>query len=93
MSKYRCVFRNCNTINTPGKGVMPPACAAKMCTGKFDKMPKCRTFMRDALPPEPIIKINELEFTRITPNKNGFHLAPIISRRCKRYPTRAVMQA
>jgi hypothetical protein len=91
MSKYRCVFRNCNTIDTPGAGVMPPACAAKGCAGKFEKMPGCKTFMQDALPPEPIFTV--LKFSQITRITGGFPMPPAIRGACKRYPTRAVVQA
>ena len=90
MGKYRCVFRNCNTMDAPGKGVMPPACAAKKCKGTFSKRPECKTFMQDALPPEPIIELG-----RITPIENpfsrGMHFGILIP--CKRFPSRAVIQA
>jgi len=92
MSKYRCVFRNCSTINTPGKGVMPPACAAKGCTGKFNAKPKCKTFMQDALPPEPIMANFEWgEITAIETRFDRRHSGVYIT--CKRFPARAVAQA
>ena len=93
MGKYRCVFRNCSTINTLGKGVMPPACAAKGCTGKFENKPGCKTFMQDALPPEPIMGSDESQFTQILPSEEGFPPPPAIFRRCMKYPTRAVVRA
>ena len=93
MSKYRCVFRNCSTINAPGKGVMPPACAAKGCTGNFDRKPGCKTFMQDALPPESIMGSKGFEFTQITRIEERFPTSLVISNGCKWYPTRAVVRA
>ncbi len=52
MKKYSCVFRNCNTVDAPGKGELPPSCKAKGCTGEFSERPSCRTFMHDLLEPE-----------------------------------------
>ena|GEM_PF-6205767 len=92
MSKYRCVFRNCSTINTPGKGEMPPACAAKGCTGIFDREPACKSFMQDLLPPEPIMA--NIEWGKITPVESMFsrrHSGILIT--CKMYPSRAVVRA
>lgn len=89
MSKYRCVFRNCSTIGDL-KGQMPSSCVAKGCTGNFERKPGCKTFMQDAHPPEPIMKLSASEFTHILPSKGGFPAPPTIFRGCRKYPTRAV---
>ncbi len=90
MSKFRCVWRNSSTEPTSMKGEMPSACKLKGCAGTFEKKPGCRTFMQDALPPEPIM--TSFEWGKITLLEERFkkraHFGILTA--CKMYPTRAV---
>ncbi|MBD3398371.1 hypothetical protein GF412_04100 [Candidatus Micrarchaeota archaeon] len=92
MGKYKCVFRNCHTLDTPGKGLMPPACVAKGCAGIFSKKPDCRTFVQDLLPPEPIMRAGGWEKVKIS-------RAPLLQKQHKgsifmagMHPARAVVR-
>lgn len=93
MSKYRCVFRNCNTTNSPGKGEMPSSCAAKGCPGTFEKRPVCRTFINDLSPPEPIMQKPDWGMIRVSREMPLKRPGSMLLLGCWKHPAHAVAQA
>lgn len=94
MGKQFCVFRNCSTIDTLGKGEMPASCRNNGCNGgPFSARPECKTFMRDALPPEPPFGkmwVGAKDFSNIIKLENQRLPAPSIFLDNWRLPARAV---